>query len=205
LRQSVQGDFQPNILMAFLPFSLSSSLHLLLLLCFSHFNLQRISSLFFLAQSRRRANRKHLLLYRRQSPAAAAAALSLSECAPCFFLDEGIRQNRFDNQLFLFISGGGSSKIFYFLFFLSLLWCTTQPKKKSCLCLIPETHLSRWALFWRPRFVLKPDHPQPPKRVCVCVCIYIGSFHFSFSLLSAASITHKQLEKKAYILFYPPS
>lgn len=59
-----------------------------ILLCFSHFNLQRISSLFFLAQSRRRANRKHLLLYRRQSPAAAAAALSLSECAPCFFLDE---------------------------------------------------------------------------------------------------------------------
>lgn len=41
LRQSVQGDFQPNILMAFLPFSLSSSLHLLLLLCFSHLNWQR--------------------------------------------------------------------------------------------------------------------------------------------------------------------
>ncbi len=79
------------------------------------------------------------------------------------------------------------------------MYNTTQ--KNSCLCLIPETHLSRWALFWRPRFVLKPDHPQPPKRVCVCVCIYIGSFHFSFSLLSAASITHKQLEKKPTYYF----
>lgn len=57
-----------------------------ILLCFSHFNLQRISSLFFLAQSRRRANRKHLLLYRRQSPAA-AAALS-PNVRLFFFLDE---------------------------------------------------------------------------------------------------------------------
>jgi hypothetical protein len=201
LRQSVQGDFQPNILMAFLPFSLSSSLHLLLLLCFSHFNLQRISSLFFLAQSRRRANRKHLLLYRRQSPAAAAAALSLSECAPCFFLDEGIRQNRFDNQLFLFISGGGSSKIFYFLFFLSLLWCTTQPKKISCLCLIPETHLSRWALFLASEICFKTGPPATTKTsVCVCMYIYrLVSFLF-FSSLRSFHNTQTAWKKNLHII-----
>jgi hypothetical protein len=107
-----------------------------------------------------------------------------------------IRQNRFDNQLFFCFEVFWRRLIqncYFLLFSLSSL-ITTQPKKKSCLCLIPETHLSRWALFWRPRFVLNRT-TRNHQNARVCVCIYIGSFHFSFSLSS-----FQQLEKNLHII-----